>query len=63
MRVGRREFLHRTGKYLREGTFVLTNRGVAEYIITVEGLEDIKRDIRKKDVLNVEEVMKSGIVI
>jgi hypothetical protein len=41
-RVGRREFLINTHKYLEPGMMVLTNRGRDEFTLTIEKASSVK---------------------
>jgi len=34
-RVSRRDFLHNTNRYIEPGEFIITNRGIDEYVVSV----------------------------
>jgi len=40
-RVNKREFFHNLKKYIKPGQFILTNRDIDEYVITIEPYKDL----------------------
>ena len=48
MEIGKREFLHYTEKYLKEGEFVVTKHGVPEYVVTIRKVDGV---VTKEDVV------------